>query len=457
MKNLFYYATILLLTAGCTPNSTSPIDMDRWLVVNNNETIESANVTLNEGDRAIFKGETTSFDNFELSGDFMLNEGAQAALMLHTDSDMTKGYEVFFGNGPIDGQIKSGSLTGVRNLFKSLAKDGAWSPFAIKVSGRRITVEIEGDRVVDYIEPDSSYRAAEYAQRLLASGNFAILCNRGDVEFRDLKVTTLNDPQQLDKSRRISEDGQIMRLQHDLFPLIDYHVHLKGISKEEAYEQSLENGINYGIAPNCGIGFPITTDRDIEHYRDSTKNMPFLFGMQGEGREWPTTFSKESQDLFDYVFTDALTFDDHNGRRTKLWIDSLVHIDIPVERYVDMLIDRSVKVISSEPLDIFVNPTLLPREIRALYDELWTESRMDTIIKTLKENDVALEINDRYEIPSIKFLKRAKRAGLKFTFGTNNVTAEDLRGLKYALRAAREVGLTKEDMWNPSMKNDHEN
>ncbi len=453
MKHIFCCIVVALAAIGCTLDNHLPLNMDQW-VVNSNEVVENGTVNLSEGDAAMFSGEVVEFKNFELTGDFKLSDGATAALMLHTDSNMERGYELFFGNGAIDGQIKSGSLAGVRNLFKSLAEDGVWSTFAIKVSGRRIRIHIQGDKVVDYIEPDSTYRIEAYAQRVLSSGNFALICSRGEAEFRDLKVFAIDDPKQLDMSRRDSDDAVTMRLQQEFFPLIDYHVHLKGISKEQAYEQSLENGINYGIAPNCGIGFPITTDRDIEEYRDSTRNMPFLFGMQGEGREWPTTFSKESQALFDYVFTDALTFDDHFGRRTKLWIDSLVHIDIPMEKYMDVLIDRSVKVISSEPLDIFVNPTLLPRQIREHYDVLWTESRMDTIIKTLVDNDVALEINDRYEIPSIKFIERAKRAGVKFTFGTNNVSAEDLRGLKYAIRAAREVGLTGEDMWNPSMKSE---
>ncbi len=451
MKNVLCYIAISILAVGCMQDSSQPINMDKWLV-NSATIVKDGVVSLGEGDRALFNGDVNDFDNFELSGEFMLAEGAEAALMFHSDSEMERGYELFFGNGLIDGQIKSGSLTGVRNLFKSLARDEEWSPFAVKVSGKRITIEISGDRVVDYIEPDSTYRTEEFAQRVLSHGNFAIQCYKGDVEFKGLMVSTIDDPKMLDMSRRDRDDAVVMRLQQELFPLIDYHVHLKGISKEQAYEQSLENGINYGIAPNCGIGFPITTDKHIEDYRDSTKNMPFLFGMQGEGREWPTTFSKESRALFDYVFTDALTFDDHRGRRTKLWIDSLVHIDIPREKYVDILVDRSLKVINNEPLDIFVNPTLLPREIRSHYDELWTTPRMGVVINALKENGVALEINDRYEIPSIEFLKRAKAAGVKFTFGTNNVSAEDLRGLKYALRAAREVGLTKEDMWNPSMK-----
>ncbi len=439
-----------ILAVGCSGGEES-INMDRWLM-NGHEIMEGDVLSMKDGDRALFQGEATEFVNFELSGYFRLTNGGRATLMLHTDSTMSRGYEIFFGNGAIDSNIKSGSLTGIRNLFRSLAKDGEWAQFGVRVSQQSITVEINENKVVDYIEPDVPFRTKEFAQRVLSSGNFAILCRGAEAEFKGLKVTTIADTEGAETRHLDSEDSVIMGLQQRLFPLIDYHVHLKGLSKEQAYDRSLKSGINFGIAPNCGIGFPITNDAQVREYRDSTQNMPFLFGMQGEGREWPATFSEQSQGLFDYVFTDALTFDDHRGRRTKLWIDSLVHVDISPELYVDLLIDRAVKVINNEPLDIFVNPTLLPRVLRADYDKYWTEPRLDAIIEALAENGVALEINDRYEIPSIKFLERAKKAGVKFAFGTNNVSADDLRGLEYAIGAAIELGLTKDDMWSPSMK-----
>ena len=85
----------------------------------------------------------------------------------------------------------------------------------------------------------------------------------------------------------------------------------------------------------------------------------------------------------------------------------------------------------------------------AKYDELWTPERMDRVIKVLKDNDVALEINARYKIPSIAFIKRAKAAGVKFTFGTNNTTNNDLGRLEYCLKAIREVGITADDVFLP--------
>ena len=67
-------------------------------------------------------------------------------------------------------------------------------------------------------------------------------------------------------------------------------------------------------------------------------------------------------------------------------------------------------------------------------------------------NQVALEINARYKIPSIAFLKRAKELGVKFSFGTNNAKNDDLNRLEYCLKVIREVRLTPQDMFLPKPK-----
>jgi histidinol phosphatase-like PHP family hydrolase len=121
---------------------------------------------------------------------------------------------------------------------------------------------------------------------------------------------------------------------------------------------------------------------------------------------------------------------------------------------MDMLVGKIEAVMAKEPVDIYVNPTFLPAKIMGDYDRLWTPQRMDRVIKVLKDNDVALEINARYKIPSIAFLKRAKETGLKFTFGTNNTTNNDLGRLEYCLKAIKELGLTADDIFLPRSAKD---
>jgi hypothetical protein len=240
-------------------------------------------------------------------------------------------------------------------------------------------------------------------------------------------------------------------LQEKGFPLIDFHAHLKGgLTLDEALQHSRKVGINYGIAANCGVGFPITRDEDLLKYLASLDGKPVFKGMQAEGREWVKLFSREAISKADYVFTDAMTFTDDWGKRTRLWIKDEVEVK-DKEAFMEMYMDRILKILSEEPIDIFVNPTFLPDVLRGDYDALWTEARMDKIIAAAVKNRIAIEINSNLRLPSAKFLRRAKAAGAKFSLGTNNGDAR-LGRLEYSIQMVRECGLTSDDMFLPGLR-----
>ena len=74
---------------------------------------------------------------------------------------------------------------------------------------------------------------------------------------------------------------------------------------------------------------------------------------------------------------------------------------------------------------------------------------MQKIIAAAVQQQVAIEINARYKLPSEKFIRLAKAAGVKFTFGTNNTSAKDFGDWSYPLEMQKKVGLTWKDMWVP--------
>ena len=104
--------------------------------------------------------------------------------------------------------------------------------------------------------------------------------------------------------------------------------------------------------------------------------------------------------------------------------------------------------LAEEPIDLYVNSTYIPDQLNAHYDKLWTPARMKRIVDGLAANGIGMEINNRRRIPSAAFIRRAKKAGLKFTLGTNNAD-RDLGRLEYSLRMIRECGLTWQDLWMP--------
>lgn len=236
------------------------------------------------------------------------------------------------------------------------------------------------------------------------------------------------------------------------FPLTDLHIHLKGdFTIEDAAEKSKKENIRYGLAINCGLGFPVHSDSQIDSALLSLKDYPqFYKGMQAEGREWVNIFSEKSINKFDYVFTDAMTFADSKGRRNKIWIKSQTWIDNE-EEFMDYLVSTIVKILSTEPIDIYVNPTFLPEQMSDRYDLFWTTERMDKVIAAARQNNIAVEINNRYRIPSEKFLARAKKAGIKFTIGTNNVDS-NFSGADYAVDMINKCRLSESDFFTPVKK-----
>lgn len=235
--------------------------------------------------------------------------------------------------------------------------------------------------------------------------------------------------------------------------LTDLHVHLKGkLTIEDAAKKSKDENIQYGIAVNCGIGFPVHNDSQIDSVLATFKGYPqFYVAMQAEGREWVNTFSKESRDKFDYVFTDCMTFTDEKGRRNRIWMKDETWID-DEQQFMDYMVNTLVKILETEPINIYVNPTFLPEQMAARYDQFWTDERMDKVINAAKANNIAIEINNRYKIPSATFIKRAKAAGVKFTIGTNNAD-ENFSGAEYALKMIDECKLTEQDFYLPVKKN----
>jgi histidinol phosphatase-like PHP family hydrolase len=233
-------------------------------------------------------------------------------------------------------------------------------------------------------------------------------------------------------------------------PMLDLHVHLKGgLTLEEALERSRKDGIQYGIAVNCGKGFPVQDDAAAAEFCARMKGQPVFAGMQAEGREWTTMFSGEAAAQFDYVFTDAMTWTDDHGRRMRLWMPDEVGAIADAESFMETLVARTVEIVEHEPIDIFVNPTFLPAVIASDYDRLWCDERMARVVDAAAQNGVAIELNDLYHLPGKRFVLMAKAAGCKFTPGTNNTGPGDLGRSEYGLRMIDECGLAGEDFFVP--------
>jgi hypothetical protein len=368
--------------------------------------------------------------NFEMDVEARAGRDVVAGIRFH------KVFEVRAGNGARE---KTGSLLGLRNVYKQFGLDGQWCKLAVAVRGNNIQVRLDGMPVVDYTSPAPIERGP--------------LTLRGpDGSFRNLRVRPLADrlatlgPGAVEDavSRKITDAAQCK------IPMVDFHVHLKlGLTLEQAIAKSLRDGIEYGIAVNCGKGFPTETDDGAREFIDSMKGRPIFVAMQAEGREWTRMFSRGVVEQFDYVFTDSMTWTDNRGRRMRTWLPEEVGTVPDAQEFMDTLVERAVGILETERVNIYANPTFLPDVLAKDYETLWTDARRKKVIWAAVKNHVAIEINNRYKLPSPSFIQMAKAAGAKFTFGTNNTGAQDLGRCEYGLQMIEDCKLQASDFWTP--------
>jgi hypothetical protein len=403
------------------------------------------------------------FENFEAVVEVKARHGANSGFFFHTayqEKDWpSQGFEVQVDNsqerhGDYLELKMTGSLYGVRNVYKALAKDDEWFTLRVTVRRPRVEIRVNDVLVVDWVEPAGSLPEGAPKLNRLGRGTFAIQCHDpgSRVSYRSVRVKPLPASPAADGPAPVVDGryAQVLALGRANFPLVDLHTHLKGgLTIEQALALSRATGIFLGVAVNCGKGFPIETDAAAQSWVESMKGQPVFLAMQAEGREWVGMFSRETRAKFDYVFTDAMTWSNPDGKRMRLWMPDEVEIGPDEQAFMDLLVSRIVGILENEPIDIYVNATFLPAAIAPRYDTLWTEARMTRVIDAAVKKGVAIEIGARYKIPSEAFLRLAKARGAKFTFGTNNGGASDLGDWSYPLEMQKTLGLTWQDMFVP--------
>lgn len=237
------------------------------------------------------------------------------------------------------------------------------------------------------------------------------------------------------------------------FPVTDFHAHIEDPAEiDQAVRQSAARGVRLGILWHAGkkeydYPFMLSDDAAMARFLALLGDRPVFKGIQAEGPDWMTCFSKTMIARLDYVLTDALTFRERDGRMVKLWTKG-VDVGEP-ENFMDRYVDWHVEIISREPIDIMANLGFVPEYLMPRFDALWTEKRSRKVIEAAVKFGVAIEINARYRLPRRPFLEMAKAAGARFSFGSN---AHGLAtgALEYPLAMARELGLERRQVFTPA-------
>jgi len=228
-------------------------------------------------------------------------------------------------------------------------------------------------------------------------------------------------------------------------PVVDYHVHLTDtFTIDRAVVLATSRKLKFGIVSHPGANYGIETDADLRAYVDRLHQFPVYAGLQPVHLGWADAFSDEAIQQLDYVLMDADTVPLDDGSYLAIWRHDLFIEDM--DAFMDRYMNYILQILTGEPIQIFGRPTFLPINFARHHDELWTQDRVTQIIDAARERNIALEIQENIRIPTPEFVTLAKKAGIKFTFGTN-ARNHNAGNLKYCLETAQACGLTEDDMF----------
>lgn len=228
------------------------------------------------------------------------------------------------------------------------------------------------------------------------------------------------------------------------FPVTDLHVHLGDrLTIQDAVALAAERGQRFGIVAQPGPG--LETDADLRAYVADLRHYPVHVGLQAMYVGWSDAFSAEALAELDYVLMDADTVP-WQGDWLRIWRHDNFIEDMDV--FLEVYLAHITHILTNEPIQVFARPTYLPINFARHYDQIWTPDRRRMIIELAKERGIALEIAENVRVPDLDFIRMAKQAGIRFTFGTNG-RDRNAGNFHYCLEVARAAGLTAADMFSP--------
>jgi hypothetical protein len=393
--------------------------------------------------------------NFEFECDVLTWPGSNSGIYFHTEYQEAgfpgRGWEVQINNtatgeGSYRELKRTGSLYGLRNVPQQLVRDGEWFRVGIAVRGSNVQVRVNGMVTVDYTHAGP-----------MPGGRMALQCHDAGsrVAYRQIRVRVLPDQEPDPGPAPVLDDTgrRILELSGKNYPLVDWHVHLKpGLDLGQALERSRRDGIYYGISANCGRQSQYASPEAALGFARSVRGNAAYVGFQAEGADWMGVFPEETRRAFDYVFNDGLIWTGPKGEWRRIYRPADLGEVKNAQAFLDEYTERQVNLIEGTPMDIFAIATYLPPSLEGQREALWTEARMKRVVEAAARRKVAIEINDRFRLPGLGFLRMAKEAGCRFALGTGNESATDLRRCEYGLGMIGALQLGWKDLWMPEQR-----
>lgn len=340
------------------------------------------------------------FKNFEIEAQVRTFQLANSGIFFHTkyqESGWPGGFEIQVNNSHMgEGDFKElkrmGSLYGIRNVYKTVAKDDEWIKVKARVESDRVQIWVNGIKTADYIQPERKVGNT----RRLSSGTFALQGHdvKSKMQYRSFKVRRLPDDARSNLSAITYATWQdsLLKYQNQQFGFIDLNSRAR-LSANDFAKYSYSTGINAAVVVN---------PKDAK-LLNAAKGLPLFTGIR-----------VNAQNLQDLKTTTA-----------------------------DYVLGESTGLESAETL-------LKSQKINIWADKgkSLSGNQVDALLDLAVQNKVAIEIDNEDRHPSIEVLLKAKAKGCKFTF-TGLIPADKLNQSLYAIEAIRGAKLNYKDLYVP--------
>ncbi len=404
------------------------------------------------------------FENFELELEAKPMPGCNSGVYFHAtwqDANWPRksGFEVQVNNTQpafdrtnYTENKKTGSLYGVRNLYKAMVKDGEWFTMNILVRKPRVEVRLNGKLMMEYTEPaNQPVVNPGTTMDFLTKGTFALQCHdeKSQIWFRNIRVRRLPPGEDATVVKPVlnAQDLERAVLAKDNFPLVNLRTHIVGgPTFKDLRSIHGHTGLFAGRVFRLGDRYEAADEAMALKILEKLGNEPVFAGLEISWPRVPGLPSPATLAKFDYLVGryaelgwdyDLLGESGHKAEQVRAFEQSRM----------DDLVKRRAQALAEAPVDVLAEPLQMAPEAAARAGELWTEERMRVIIDAAVKNGVALEISPHERQPSEKFIALAKAAGAKFTVGDNG--GGDYTDWSNILEIQKKLGLGWKNMYVP--------
>lgn len=343
------------------------------------------------------------FKNFEIEVQVKTFQLANSGIYFHTQYQEkgwpSKGFEIQVNNSHIgEGDYiefkRMGSLYGIRNSYKTFAKDDEWITVKARVESDHVQIWVNGLKTVDYVP---SVNPKSRVQRL-SKGTFALQGHDilSKMQYKSFKVRRLPDDMRANITAPTfgAWHDSLAKFQGAQFGFIDLNPKTT-LSPKEMAEYVYSTGINVALLKDVKKASELSVAKDF----------PLFTGIK---------VNAKNQNLAKGMNADYIIGESTNLKTAKALLSSSnIHI----------WSDKG-KTLNAENAEM--------------------------LLALAKKNNIALEIDNETKTPSIEMLKIAKSKGCKFTFA-GLIPIDKMEKSIYVIDAIKGAGLIYKDLYVPKM------